>query len=258
MILLNGKTVVFGQFPNKESYMSTILGGKYEPDGLYVRAYNKIDWRYESEREIVQLAILKDHLDFAGTKSHLKIHYMPHSRMDRRNTSYAFSLLPVVKLIKAMDFDMMVVFEPHSDVTPALLDCDIWNWCAENIINVIGHCESGSVFYPDAGAQKRYNFKYPSAVGMKTRDFETGEIISFDYFGDITESVLMVDDMCSKGGTFLHSAKLLRKNGAKKVFAMVAYCENTVFEGELFDHIDALYISKYNVMSQENEKLILI
>jgi phosphoribosylpyrophosphate synthetase len=76
---------------------------------------------------------------------------------------------------------------------------------------------------------------------------------------------LIVDDCCSRGGTFVHSSKLLKRSepakflpGAKKVFLMVAYCENTIFEGELFDHIDMMYISLDNNMKKTNRKLQLI
>jgi ribose-phosphate pyrophosphokinase len=158
-----------------------------------------------------------------------------------------------------MDFDKIYVREPHSDVTPALLDCSTSEWCADKIGDALFNCGAESIFFPDAGAAKRYSeFKFPHAVGHKSRDFKTGNIQSFDLIGEIAEKVLIVDDMCSRGGTFVHSAKLLKEKGAKEVYLMVAYCENTVFEGELFDYVEKLYISKDNVMSQTNEKIVMI
>lgn len=257
MIILNGKLVKFGKFPNNESYLEC---GANNSSGffLYTRSYNKITWKYEDDSEFLQLAILKEHLDYMGTKSHLLIHYMPHSRMDRRNKSHVMSLVAATNIIKSMGFDDIIVKEPHSDVTPALLNAKVHNWCDLMFDLVVTQIKPDTIFYPDAGAQKRYNFRHRYAVGHKQRCFETGKIERFDLIGDVGQTVLIVDDMCSKGGTFIHSAKLLKDNGAKKVYLMVSYCENTVFEGDLFDHVDRVYISKENVMTREHEKLILI
>lgn len=251
MIFLNKQRVEFGSFPNGESCLPI--------EGLYFRSYNRVIWQYESEKEIVQLAILKKHLDKIVSKAELKICYMPHSRMDRSNGIYAFSLPAITGLINHMGWKHIQVVEPHSDVTPALLDnSQQINWCQDNLDHVVELIGAKSLFYPDAGAQKRYAFKMPSAVGIKHRDFATGEITAFSYSGAISTNVLIVDDMCSKGGTFVHSAKLLRQYGAKKVFLMVAYCENTVFEGELFEHIDGIFLSMDNNMKKSNKKLHLI
>ncbi len=254
MITLNKTPVTFGNFPNRESNLPL--------DKLNVLAYNKIQWSYESEVDIVRLAILKDFLDTQGTKSHLVIRYMPHSRMDRTNSSYAMSLKTITTMINNMNFDHVQVVEPHSDVTPALLDrSSTYDWCSAKLPEVLYALPNvHALFYPDAGAAKRYGVPLPMpyATGRKERDFETGEITSFDLSGEVQEEVLIVDDMCSKGGTFVHSAKLLKKNGAKKVYLMINYCENTVFEGELFDHVEKVFISKKNVMRMQHSQLILI
>lgn len=45
--------------------------------------------------------------------------------------------------------------------------------------------------------------------------------------------VLIIDDICSKGGTFYHSAKKLKELGANKIYLYVSHCENTIYSGEL-------------------------
>ena len=95
------------------------------------------------------------------------------------------------------------------------------------------------MFYPDEGAMKRYSSMAdkPYVFGMKKRDWATGQINGLDVAG-ATElidgsRVLIVDDICSRGGTFYHSAKKLKELGAKEVYLYVSHCENTILEGEL-------------------------
>ena len=47
--------------------------------------------------------------------------------------------------------------------------------------------------------------------------------------------VMIVDDSCSRGGTFFHSAKALKEAGAKEIALYVSLCENTILEGEIFN-----------------------
>jgi ribose-phosphate pyrophosphokinase len=95
------------------------------------------------------------------------------------------------------------------------------------------------LFFPDEGAMKRYStmFDLPYTFGIKKRDWTTGQIKGLEVTGQTEELtgsvVLIVDDICSKGGTFYHSAKALRELGAKDVYLYVSHCENSIFEGEL-------------------------
>lgn len=252
MIKLNKQEVVFGKFPNGETNLPL--------EDLFIRSYNRITWVYEGDEEFFKLHVLKNWLDDQLLKSSLTIMYMPHSRMDRASKEYAFSLLTATKMVNSMGFDSIEVIEPHSDVTPALLNrCDSYEWCESKLDQVIKETGADSLFFPDGGAAKRYSSPLPYAVGIKQRDFKTGEITSFDLVGDVGTRVLIVDDLCSKGGTFIHSKKLLRR---EKVFCnvslLVAHCENTVFTGELFSHIDMMYTSKDNILSRTHPRITLI
>ena len=106
-----------------------------------------------------------------------------------------------------------------------------------------------SVCFPDAGALKRYGFaldsKMPYCVAHKTRDFKTGQIIdytmnvyndkdSFSYSqNNLLHDVVIIDDLCSKGGTFVHAAKKLAQLGTKNIYLIVAHCENNINNGEI-------------------------
>ena len=79
----------------------------------------------------------------------------------------------------------------------------------------------------------------PYIFGIKKRDWKTGEIRGLDVAGEIEHvqgsNVLVVDDICSKGGTFYFSARKLKALGAKNIYLYITHCENTILRGELLD-----------------------
>lgn len=99
--------------------------------------------------------------------------------------------------------------------------------------------ETPFLFYPDEGSMKRYSglINSPYAFGVKKRDWKTGNIEGLDVIGAEDQikgkDILIIDDICSRGGTFYHSAKKLKELGANKIYLYVTHCENTIFEGEL-------------------------
>ena len=106
-------------------------------------------------------------------------------------------------------------------------------------------------FSPDEGAMKRYfgSGHKPYAFGMKKRDWETGKILSLDIINSeniVNKDVLIVDDICSRGGTFFYAAKALKEAGAKNISLYVTHLEKTVFDGEMFSSglIDKIYTTE--------------
>lgn len=239
MIRVNGEELPFFAFPNGESY--------FKKSDVKYKAFNKVHWMYADDGDFVKLMQLKDFLDSVGSTSGLHIIYMPYSRMDRDSKEYPFSLRASATLLNTMGWQYMDVTEPHSDVTPAILkDSAQMKWCQMKMDGIIGAEGITSIFFPDQGAAKRYETSLPYAVGVKRRNFKTGAILSFDLMGDVEERVLIVDDCCSAGGTFVHSAQLLKEWGAEYIALLVSYCEATVLSGSLFDHIDKMYVNKEN------------
>jgi ribose-phosphate pyrophosphokinase len=108
-----------------------------------------------------------------------------------------------------------------------------------------------AMFYPDEGAMKRYSdqSEKPYAFGMKKRDWQSGKILGLDIVNAeniVGKDVLIVDDICSRGGTFFHSAKALKAAGAKSVSLYVTHLEETVTIGDLpgSDLIDHIYTTE--------------
>ena len=74
---------------------------------------------------IIALAQIKQILnrDFPDSKIYLIMPYVPYARQDRAMVKGdAFSLKVFANLLNSLKFDCVEITDPHSDVTPALID----------------------------------------------------------------------------------------------------------------------------------------
>lgn len=233
------------------------------------------NWRYENDAELIALAYAKRHLDKYFVRFNLLLQYVPNARMDRvEDDEDVFTLKYFSEMINALKFDGVWVLDPHSTVTEALIDnihvvSNSWlvNAAMAEIYSQMSRdgIYGGMYFFPDEGALKRYSglfkgavpsdetlrdagldFKWTCGFGIKRRDWKTGKIQSLDVqCEDIPDGgfcAVIIDDICSRGGTFLHAAEALKAKGATRVYLIVTHCENSIFSGEfiksgLVDHI---------------------
>lgn len=275
MITVNGKTIEIGNFPD-----GTILM-KHDFDG---RSFASIKWRYENDREFLGLIYLVKHLRRLGYHQiDLTMPYIPNARMDRvKNDEDIFALKYFTELLNDLNLTSVTVLDPHSSVSEALINnlivespqryvCQVlekiplYRWTTEDILSfppTVKEKFSVTMFYPDEGAMKRYchMINLPYAFGIKNRDWKTGAIKGLDVAGDVESivgrDILIVDDICSRGGTFYHSAKKLKELGAKNIYLYVSHCENTILEGDLLkgDLIKKVYTTD-SIFTKEHEKI---
>lgn len=181
-----------------------------------------------------------------------------------------FTLKYLCKLINSMNFDKVYIYEPHSDVSVALLDrvsiintsSNIAKKVLEKFLREEKCEEQVYLVYPDAGAEKRYSkqIEYDKVLSAsKERDFKTGYIKKLDINGTVdSESfkAIIVDDLCSKGGTFILTAAKLKKMGASEIYLVVTHCEETIFKGDILktDLIKKVYTTN-SILSRKHEKI---
>lgn len=256
MIKINDRIIEINHFPDG----TLLIKEDVSKDNKAV-----ITWLFESNEELVALSFLTSHLKCKGIKDiELKMPYIPNARQDRvKKDEDVFTLKYFSQIINSMGFSKVTVLDPHSYVSEALFD----NICittpkkyVEKAKEQIG--ESVLMFYPDEGAMKRYSAMFEGAYvfGIKKRDWETGKIKGLELSGQTElvkgSTVLIIDDICSRGGTFYHSAKALLKAGAKKVYLYVSHCENTILEGEILDGkmIERVFTTN-SIFTKENERI---
>lgn len=250
MITVNGIKVTQGNFPDNTLLM------KFDPDSIPDDGNDiEIWWLYENDAELFTLVCLKRHLDqyFFADSFRLFMPYIPHARQDRTKTQEdVFTLKYFCEIINSLNFSVVWVRDAHSNVSLALLnnvrEMPITNY----VLDAIFSAQADVLFFPDEGAMKRYSgeFDIPYAFGVKKRDWSTGKIQGLDIVNAEAvagKNVLIVDDICSKGGTFFYSAKALKAAGAKSVSLYVTHLEKTVILGEMASTdglVDHIYTTK--------------
>lgn len=245
MIKLDNQEVEINRFPDGTLHLNPPMQ-KFYSHGT------TITWYYENNEEIVTVLFLTRHLQQMGERNILLVMpYIPNARQDRvKNIQDVFTLKYFAEFINNMGFANVTVLDPHSSVSEALFNHLIVE-SPKKYINKAIHSlsqlpelvenpDSFMVFYPDEGAMKRYSGMLNTlyAFGMKRRDWETGKIQGLDVVGrtDLIKdsNILIIDDICSRGGTFYHSAKKLKELGADHIYLYVTHCEPTILDGDIF------------------------
>lgn len=259
MIKINNHPVSVNRFPDGTFLIKKNIVPVYEY-GV------RITWLFESNEEMISLMYLVKHLNSHGiTDISLKMPYIPNARFDRvKHQEEVFTLKYFAEFINSMNFKKVEVLDPHSYVSEALIN-NIKVETPKDIVNALMEQKFGKtniMFYPDEGACKRYSsmFNLPYVFGIKKRDWRTGEIQGLDIAGQVDmikgQNVLIVDDICSRGGTFYHSAKKLKELGANNIYLYISHCENTILEGDLLDSglIEKVFTTN-SIFTKEHEKI---
>lgn len=258
MIQYNGRTVELNRFPDG----TLLLKENAEETNEAV-----LCWQFENNEEMVALYFLTKHLQAKGVaRIVLELPYIPNARQDRvKKPEDVFTLKYFAEFINSLGFAEVVVLDPHSYVSEALIDrirIRTPKEYVERVIGCLGGTENLLLFFPDEGAMKRYSamFELPYVFGIKKRDWSTGEIKGLDVAGRTEliagSRILIIDDICSRGGTFYHSAKELKELGAEEIYLYISHCENTILEGKIpnTDLIQKVYTTN-SIFTGSHEKI---
>lgn len=270
MLFINNIPVTPIQFPDKTPKLDLS-----ETQHALNVADNLIRWNYESDAEMILLYYLTKHIRNRYPKAALYLHmpYVPNARFDRvKDEDEVFTLKYFAEFINGLEFDAVYTLDVHSNVSGALFDHIIDRKPIpqiKQVLSVLEHpykSDDLCLFFPDEGAMKRYSeiaglFDLPYVFGSKNRDWKTGEILSLDVCNpsgiDLKgKTILIVDDICSKGGTFYHSAKKLKEFEPKAMYLYVSHCENTIAEGELLssDLIQKIFTTD-SLLTMKHDKI---
>ena len=176
--------------------------------------------------------LLKDALDrqYFDAPIRLTLKYVPYARQDRPcGEREALSIKVFADLLNNLHFDTVVIYDPHSDVTPALINhCvvyDQWQIVTSSLFWRAIREGKLLVVAPDVGASKKVDqLGVPFIQGFKHRDTETGKLSGFSYPGDVEgKDLIIIDDICDGGGTFLGLADKLLKGGAENIDLYVTH-----------------------------------
>lgn len=165
-------------------------------------------------------------------KLHLLLPYFPAARQDRVAVrGEALTVKIYADVLNSAGFKSITILDPHSEVTPALLD----NVRIVSNHKFVAQCLKGISNYtlisPDGGALKKIyrlaqHLDNQSIVECsKHRDVKTGDLSGFAAYTDDLEgkTCIIVDDICDGGGTFLGLAAELKRKNAGDIYLIVTH-----------------------------------
>lgn len=252
-------TIQINKFPSAK-----YLGGQLNQNSVLIKA-DILD-----SDGIMVLSQIKNMLDtwFKGIKIDLQFNYLPYARYDRAmKENDSFSLKAFTDIINSMNFNRVLLVDPHSNVGQILLknsEVIIDQLTAIQLSNVITCNNSYDyIVSPDFGAIKKATsiseyYGIPLLIALKKRDVSTGytvfDKLLIDDSVDLTDKkLLIVDDICDYGNTFINLAKGIKDlYNIKSIDLFVTH--GLFSKGKKLNNIDNTYC--YNDYSKSESVLL--
>jgi ribose-phosphate pyrophosphokinase len=199
----------------------------------------EIQTRLKSSDDIMELLMVTNALRLHyGSKIPLTLvtPYLPYARQDKvSDDGESLSLKVFADLINNQNYNRIVTFDVHSDTSLALFDniinieqYQIASECIDELDDKI-NLDNLVLLSPDFGASKKI-YKLASKLSLdvvqanKERD-SSGHIIRTEVYRDDFngKDVLIVDDICSGGRTFIEISKILSQRNVGKIYLYVTH-----------------------------------
>lgn len=214
----------------------------------------KVQCRITKVEDLFILMQVADILNRQGVEWDLFIYYLMGMRMDRvMDFNRPFTLKVVADVIKNLGYDDLFLLEPHSNRAFQLLNTGGEIYPFNDTYLQVSPSGCGVyidylVVYPDAGAAERYECGREVVVAKKVRNIETGKIESIEItnpelFKDNTKPIMVVDDLCDGGGTFIGLVEEIRKYTDKELNIFVTHMVNPRGIENLSRNYDHVYFT---------------
>lgn len=269
-----------GKFPVGEiSVMLGDIGSKLKRTNTENTQSFEIVWKFEDTSEVLALWSIRRALKRFGSKDvHLVSYYLPYSRMDREipvnPTRFVEGEIGVelgvlhalLDMLECMQFTTITVLDPHSTVIERVPNLVVKSFVVPTVVATLRAAlldQDVLILFPDITAEKRYKSaikeelktdKYKHTVHFMTCHKTRGEQgLNSTVVGGLSDVeelkgvklIICVDDMCSRGGTFLEAFTQLEgeleKRGVfiqAKRLLVVAHTEENIYSGELWKSIE--------------------
>lgn len=175
----------------------------------------------------------------------ITIYYLMGARCDRLfSFEEPYTLGIVSNVINSFNANIVFILDPHNH--------DKASHEINNYMNVTNDAlyklnpNNVSVCYPDKGAKRRYSWLDADVVCEKIRDPKTGKIIHthIDVINSVEgKDLVVVDDLCDGGSTFIGLAPELRKLNSKGLSLMVSHAVNEQGLLKVAEYYDKVYIT---------------
>lgn len=231
------------KFPDGQQNIR-ITGGIDISETIGANIYSRMNSFMDLELIICATASLKQ----IGVKNiNLIVPYFLGARSDRKfglgTNNYLKDV--ICPLINLQNYNNVWVLDPHSDCLEMGVN-NLKKLPEPMTLQVYDILKDDSfIICPDAGATKRVNNVCSNIVAggidneviVCNKVREKGKIVKTNVPAEDLQGrdCIIIDDICSKGGTFIGIAKELKKKGAGDIYLVVSHYEGTAREQELKD-----------------------
>lgn len=213
----------------------------------------RVEMQFQGNDDIINLALLVDavrrHFDVGFL--HLDMPYLPYARQDRVcSEGESLSVKVIADIINALKFDRVWCIDIHSDTGAALLDNLVHTKQLDAASELQAIHPEAVLVAPDAGALKKvhefargYSYEHVVCAG-KVRDPRTGAITGTKVYDEVPSDadLLVLDDICDGGRTFIELAKVLRPLTTGKLYLYVTHGIFSQGLEDLCTHYDRVYV----------------
>ncbi|RLI11121.1 ribose-phosphate diphosphokinase [Candidatus Bathyarchaeota archaeon] len=227
-------------FPDGESYVRFDSSVRGETVAIIQSTYPPQD------KHLLELCLLSDTAkDLGAERVVAVVPYMAYARQDKRfMEGEAISIKTVGKLLRAAGVDKLITVDIHSEEALKALGLETVNLSAIPLLARYMAEEKGLAgafaLAPDRGAldlAEEANKVLGGGFGWlhKERSLITGEVRVEEKPLDVSgRTVIIFDDMISTGGTVVEATRVLRKQGAARVYAA---CSHPLLIGDALKRI---------------------
>lgn len=203
----------------------------------------RIVTRINTSDDLILLFLVIDTIDKSWNNSiDVYMPYMPYQQADRDfGEGECFSLRTICNIFNNLPVRNFIIFDAHSDITPALLkrttivDNSAFIQATFNMLGATNNDWTPDknlvILSPDAGAYKKI-FKLCEKLGFKGeienankyRDTTDGSLkirLSREDFGG--KDILIIDDICIGGRTFIDLANSLNDRSVGRLYLAVSH-----------------------------------
>ncbi len=225
--------------------------------------------RINSYEDLFFIKSLKDICDYNQIKNvELVIPCMFQQQHDRRFfENQSFELKNIADFINNCNFSKVHIFHPHSDATEMALNNIHIIDNSEFVTKVLKDIDATPIILStDAGSYKWINkladkIDYQGEVygANKSRDPKTHKLTQIidrqDFEG---KDILILDDLCVAGGTFIGLANMLKERNVGKLYLAVSHVTIESPRVELESLYEKIYCtnSKYDSYNLKNIQII--
>lgn len=258
-----GSSFVNGMFPSGCELNIRISEDSFDPvryeENITGPAFDgcvMVTVRVSSSDDIVKIMLIADALKRFRVvrKISLCMPFVPYARQDHIVApGEALSLKVIARMINSCGFDEVIVFDPHSDVTAALIDNVRVHSNQEFVEKVLEGKSDYWLASPDAGAYKKIG-KLADKLGYQRQIISCGKVrdpnpankgnilgMSVPNVDLEGKDVYIIDDIVEGGRTFITLAKELRKQNVGKVYLVVSHGVFSQGDEEMKEHLDGIF-----------------